>query len=127
VPTVDDAQRPSDGWAAGKVAPEEASGRLCDLSADARAAVLLDGEGELVGSSDPEREDDLAEAARDLLRAVDRAAPEPPTEVEAQVLGGAVFAVRRPEWTLVAVARRSALSSLMLYDLRAMLARVEAA
>jgi hypothetical protein len=124
---VDDAQRPSDGWAAGKVAPEEAPDRLCELSADTRAAVLLDAEGELAGSSDPERADDLAEAARDLLRAADRAAPEPPAELEAQVLGGAVFAVRRPDWTLVAVARRSALSSLMLYDLRAMLAKVEAA
>jgi hypothetical protein len=127
VPTVDDAQRPSDGWAAGKVAPEEAPDRLCELSADTRAAVLLDGGWELAGSSDPERADDLADAARDLLRAVDRASNEPAAEVEAQVLGGAVFAVRSPAWTLVAVARRSALSSLMLYDLRAMLAKVEAA
>jgi hypothetical protein len=127
VTTVDDAQRPSDGWAAPAVVPEEAPGRLCELTADTRAAVLLDAEGGLAGSSDPERAEELAEAARDLLRAADRAASEPPAELEAQVLGGSVFAVRRPGWTLVAVGRRSALSSLMLYDMRAMLAKVEAA
>jgi hypothetical protein len=107
--------------------PEEVPARMCELSADTRAAVLLDGEGGLAGSSDAERADDLAEAARDLLRAADRAAPERPAELEAQVLGGSVFAVRNAGWTLVAVARRSALSSLMLYDMRVMLSKVEAA
>jgi hypothetical protein len=38
-----------------------------------------------------------------------------------QVPGGAVYATRTPRWTLVAVARRQALSSLMLFDLDAML------
>ena len=50
---------------------------------------------------------------------------EPPEQVEVQVPGGAVFASRTPRWTLAAVARRGALSSLMLYDLRAVLGELE--
>jgi hypothetical protein len=41
------------------------------------------------------------------------------------VPGGAVFASRTPRWTLVAVAKRGALASLMLYDLRAVLGELE--
>ena len=99
--------------------------RLLQLNPDTRAAVLLDGTGELAAASDPERGEALAEAARELWRAVDRAADEPPYELEAQVARGAVFATRGVGWTLVAVARRSALSSLMLYDLRALLAGLD--
>jgi hypothetical protein len=36
-----------------------------------------------------------------------------------------VFVSRTPRWTLAVVARRSALSSLMLMDLRAVLAELE--
>ena len=39
--------------------------------------------------------------------------------------GGAVYLVRRPEWAIAAVARRQALSSLMFYDLRALLSELE--
>ena len=39
--------------------------------------------------------------------------------------GGAVFASRTPRWTLAVVARRAALSSLMLWDLRAVLGELE--
>ena len=42
-----------------------------------------------------------------------------------QVPGGAVFASRTPRWTLAVVARRAALSSLMLWDLRAVLGELE--
>jgi hypothetical protein len=42
-----------------------------------------------------------------------------------QVPGGAVFASRTPRWTLAAVAKRGALSSLMLYDLRSLLGELE--
>jgi hypothetical protein len=50
---------------------------------------------------------------------------EPPQQVEVQVPGGAVFASRTPRWTLAAVAKRGALSALMLYDLRAVLSELE--
>jgi hypothetical protein len=118
---VEDPQRPSDRPAAGALAPADVPQRLVELSADTRAALLLEAPGDssvAAGSADGE---ELAEAARELLRAVDKAADEPPSELEAQVLGGSVFAVRGPRWTLVAVARRSALASLMLYDMRVLL------
>jgi hypothetical protein len=118
---VGDQQRASDRPAAGEVAPAELPERLIELSADARAAVLLDSRDDSSVAGGPADADELADCARELLRAVDRAADEPPAELEAQVAGGAVFLVRGPRWTLLTVARRSALSSLMLYDMRTML------
>jgi hypothetical protein len=110
--------------------PERAAARVCELGPDARAAVLLHGDGGLAGSSDddPERSTAIAGLAGELLEAIDGAAPgEPPEAIEAQVEGGAIYAVRRGDWTLAAVARRTALSSLMIYDLRAILTELEAA
>jgi hypothetical protein len=118
---VDDPQRSSDRPAAGALAPADVPGRLLEMSADARAALLIDASGGAPIASGPAQPDELADGARELLRAVDRAADQPPAELEAQVLGGSVFAVRGQRWTLVTVARRSALSSLMLYDMRALL------
>jgi hypothetical protein len=117
VTTVEQPQRPSD--------PAAVPQRLVELSTDARAAVLLDASGEPAVAGSDTREQELVEGARELMRAVDRAADEPPAEVEAQVVGGSIFAVRGPRWTLVAVARRSALASLMLYDMRALLGGLE--
>ena len=115
--------------------PERAAERLCELSADVRAAVLLDAAGALAGASDDadgaRREDAraLGELARRLFEEVDRATrdwdTEPPEQVEVQVTAGAVFASRTPRWTLAAVAKRGALSSLTLYDLRAVLGELE--
>lgn len=112
----------------GQAAPERAAERLCELSTDCRAAVLLDAAGLLAGSGNvaPEQAQTLAELTRELFEAVDSAgSAEPAEQVEAQVPGGAVFASRTPRWTLAAVARRAALGSLMLYDLRAVLSELE--
>jgi hypothetical protein len=115
----------------GTLTPERTAARVCELSVDARAAVLVDAAGVLVGSSDlePEPAAELAELARGLFEAVDaaprRAGVDPPEQVEVQVEGGAVYASRTPRWTLAVVARRSALSSLMLYDLRSVLGELE--
>ena len=111
--------------------PERAPERLCELSADVRAAVLLDAAGSLASTSegDPKRAQALGDLVRILFDEVDRATrdwdTEPPEQVEVQVPGGAVFASRTPRWTLAAVAKRGALSSLMLYDLRALLGELE--
>ena len=111
--------------------PERAAERLRGLSADVRGAVLLDAAGALAGASDDDHDNAhaLAELARRLFEEVDRATrdwdAEPPEQVEVQIPGGAVFASRTPRWTLAAVARRGALSSLMLYDLRAVLGELE--
>ena len=111
--------------------PERTAERLCELSADVRAAVLLDAAGTPAGvhgiAKASSRE--LAELARELFEAVDRAHRDlpggPPEQVEVQVHRGTVFASRTPRWTLAAVARRTALSSLMLMDLRAVLTELE--
>jgi hypothetical protein len=111
--------------------PERAADRLCELSADARAAVLLDAAGSQAGCCGVPvaAASELAELARTLFAAVDRAHRDmpggPPEQVEAQVEGGAVYASRTPRWTLAVVARRAALSSLMLMDLRAVLGELE--
>jgi predicted regulator of Ras-like GTPase activity (Roadblock/LC7/MglB family) len=116
---------------ADRLTPERAAETLCELSVDVRAAVLLDAAGSLAGASGEAREDSrtLGELARRLFEEVDRATrdwdTEPPEQVEVQVPGGAVFASRTPRWTLAAVAKKGALSSLMLYDLRAVLGELE--
>jgi hypothetical protein len=111
--------------------PERAAESLRELSTDVRTAVLLDAAGSLAGASEDGGGDSraLGELARRLFEEVDRATrdwdTEPPEQVEVQVPGGAVFASRTPRWTLAAVAKRGALSSLMLYDLRAVLGELE--
>ena len=111
--------------------PERTAARLCELSSDARAAVLLDAAGALAGSSDLEagEAEALAELTRELFETIDRATrdwdADPAEQVEVQVAGGAAFASRTPRWTLAVVARRGALASLMLYDLRAVLGELE--
>ncbi len=68
----------------------------------------------------------LADVVGELLEATDAAAPgEPPEQLECVVDRGAVYLLRRPGWTLAAVTRRAALSSLMFFDMRAQLAPLE--
>lgn len=111
--------------------PERAAERLRELSADVRAAVLLDAAGSLTSATEADRAraEKLADRARRLFEEVDRATrdweTEPPKQLEVQIPGGAVFASRTPRWTLAAVAKRGALSSLMLYDLQAVLGELE--
>ena len=110
--------------------PQSVAKRACELARDARAAVVLDKAGKLAGSSesDRERSEELGELTRELVEALDDAAPgEQPEQFEAQVDNGAVYLVRRPDWTIAVVARRKALSSLMFYDLRAVLSELEEA
>jgi predicted regulator of Ras-like GTPase activity (Roadblock/LC7/MglB family) len=109
---------------------QAAAERLCEMSADARAAVVLDSGGGLAASAgaDPERASQLAALTTELMEAVDAAAPDgKPEQMEAQVERGAVYLIRRSSWTLAAVARRSALPSLMFADVRAVLDELEAA
>ena len=111
--------------------PERTARRLCELSADARAAVLLDAAGAPAGfhGVTGDRSGDLAQLARTMFETVDRAHRDmpggPPEQVEIQVDGGTVYGSRTPHWMLAVVARRAALSSLMLMDLRAVLGELE--
>jgi hypothetical protein len=114
--------------AAETLSPAATPQRLIELSAYARSAVLLDAAGALAGASEPDgaRAEELAKLARGLFEAVDSGQRgEPAEQLEAQVPGGAVFASRTPHWTLAVVARRQALPSLMLYDLRMVLGELE--
>jgi len=99
--------------------PGTAPGQLVDMSADVRAAVLVDPAGGLVAAGGtgrgPARR--LAGLAHDLLAAAD-AAGGPNAHVEAQTGNGAVFAVRNARYTLACVTRRLALPALVLYDMR---------
>ena len=114
---------------AGTLTPERTARRLCELSADARAAVLLDAAGAPQGyhGVSRDRSGDLAQLARTMFDAVDRARmPGGPSEqIEIQIDGGTVYGSRTPRWMLAVVARRAALSSLMLTDLRAVLGELE--
>ena len=116
---------------AGTLTPERTARRLCELSADARAAVLLDAAGAPAGfhGVTNSRSGDLAQLARTIFAAVDSAHRDmpggPPEQVEIQVDGGTVYGSRTPRWMLAVVARRAALSSLMLMDLRAVLGELE--
>jgi predicted regulator of Ras-like GTPase activity (Roadblock/LC7/MglB family) len=110
------------------IAPEAVAASLCETAPDARAAVVLDASGELAGSSEEnaERSRTLAATARELLEAVDAAAPgDAPEQMECQVDRGGVYLVRGKRWTLVTVTRRAALSSLMFFDMRVELAKLE--
>jgi hypothetical protein len=116
---------------AATLTPERTARRLCELSADARAAVLLDAAGAPHGHHGVSRDrtGDLAQLARAMFEAVDRAHRDmpggPPEQLEIQVEGGTVYGSRTPHWMLAVVARRTALSSLMLTDLRAVLTELE--
>ena len=90
------------------------------MSADVRSAVLLDPAGGLVAASgsDRERGRRLGELANQLVLAADHASTEPTAEIEAQVPGGGVFAVRDASYTLACVTKRLALPALVLYDMR---------
>lgn len=99
------------------------------MSADVRAAVLLDPAGGLIAASDGDRKRArrLAELVYELVVAADAASDLPTEQIEARVDGGAVFAVRSARHTLACVVRRLALPALILYDLRRTLLDVEAA
>jgi hypothetical protein len=85
---------------------------LRELSADVRAGVVLDPAGALLAG--PEA---LAGPARDLLASAGDA-----REVQVATADGVVFAGRSDRHSVVVVCGRFALPSLILYDLRLVLA-----
>ena len=109
------------------VTPEDALRHLDKLSPDVRAAVLLDGRGELAAAEPADRGlgQDLRELLLELLEFADAADEEPVAEIEVTGPAGAVFAVRAGDFTLAAVADPSTLSSLVRYDIRRVLADLE--
>ena len=98
------------------------------MSADVRAAVLVDPAGGLVAGSgaDRPRARRIAGLAHELVAIAD-AAGGPNEQVEVQTGDGAVFAVRNAQYILACVARRLALPALVLYDMRQTLLALEEA
>jgi predicted regulator of Ras-like GTPase activity (Roadblock/LC7/MglB family) len=109
------------------VSAAEALRHLGELSAEVRAAVLLDARGELAAGEPDDREiaQGLRELLLDLLDSADAADEEHVAEIEVTGPAGAVFAVRARGFTLAVVTDPSVLSSLIRYDLRRVLADLE--
>jgi hypothetical protein len=104
---------------------------LDELSTDIRGALLLDGRGEVAAAwhGDDERAERMRPIVLELIERADRAAggkSRGASEIEVATAGGSVFAVRDGRFTLAVVAGRFVLSSLMLYDLRQVLADLAA-
>jgi hypothetical protein len=110
--------------------PDVALDYLGELSTDIDGAILL-AAGETVAAAwgsaagSPDR---IAERTRELIHRVDAAAGgDPPAEFEVSTGPAAVFVVRDASWTLAVLAGRFALSSLMLYDMRKVVADLHGA
>lgn len=107
--------------------PARAVEQLAEMSPDIRAGVLLDSRNRLSASTEEDR--DAAGRMRSLLvrlwRLADDSGGDPPSQLEVTTPGGAVFAVRGERHVLAAIASRSALPSLMFYDLRSVLSELE--
>jgi predicted regulator of Ras-like GTPase activity (Roadblock/LC7/MglB family) len=102
--------------------------RLVDSSTDVLAAAVLDAAGSPISASapDPDRAPELSDLARRLIERADAVSEQPVEQLEVQVAGGSVFAVRGPSHVLACVTRRAALPALVLYDLRHALRELEA-
>ena len=106
-----------------------APSHLVEMSADVRAAVLADPAGGPLATSEGIEgvaATEFAGLAADLFVAADRALGDPTQQVEAQVVGGSVYAVRSADHVLACGARRNALPALVLFDLQHVLAETEA-
>ena len=100
--------------------PKAAVAYLEEISPEMRGCAILDSTGRVLAATgdDPEG---WAKAATELLRAADMANGEPAEHVHIGTGDGEVFCVRHGGMTAVAVAERFVLSSLMVFDLRAIL------
>lgn len=105
--------------------PNLALDYLDELSTDIRAAVVLDSGGGLAAASSRADGDGarMAELTAELFERAEAAAGDSGAvaQIEAAAGGGIVFAVRDARWTIAVVTGAHALSSLMFYDLRAVL------
>ncbi len=100
-------------------AADVAVARMGEMSPDLRGCAVLDSEGRvLAASADPER---WTAPAAALLAAADAAGGERATHLQVATEDGEAFAVRHEGLTMVAVAERFVLASLMVFDMRAVL------
>jgi predicted regulator of Ras-like GTPase activity (Roadblock/LC7/MglB family) len=100
-------------------AAEAAVRRLREMSADLRGCALLGPDGQVLAATG--ERDRWAAPAADLLAAGDEAGDEQASQVHVATEDGEAFAVREGGLTMVAVAERFTLASLMVFDMRAVL------
>lgn len=106
--------------------PELALQYLGELSTDIKASILISADGRTAAASRPgDSGDRLRELTTELFAKADAVDPHVVTQVEVSTGDGGVFAVRDERWTAAVVTGRFALSSLMFYDLRAVLSDLE--
>ncbi|MDP9187787.1 MAG: hypothetical protein M3O25_00880 [Actinomycetota bacterium] len=103
---------------------EQAVAYLLEISPEMRGCAIVDPNGRVLAATgdDP---DAWTEPAGELVAAADAAGAEPAAHVHIATGDGEVFAVRYGTLTAVAVAERFVLSSLMAFDLRAVLRELQ--
>jgi hypothetical protein len=92
---------------------------LTEISPEMRGCAILDSAGHVLASSGSPRA--WEDAARELADAADSAGGEPVSHIHVSTGDGDVFFVRAEGLAAAAVTERLALSSLVLFDLRAAL------
>jgi hypothetical protein len=103
--------------------PSVAVSYLEEISPEMRGCAILDSEGAvLAASGDPAA---WVSTSGELIEAIDAAGDEPAAHAHIATGDGEVFFVRHGELSAVAVAERFVLSSLMVFDLRAVLRDLE--
>lgn len=107
------------------LAAEGALAYLAEMSADLRGAAILDETGTVLAASG--KRESWAEPAAALLAAADEAEGEGVEQVHVAGEGGEVFALRHRGFIAVAVTDRFVLSSLLAFDMRAVLRRLAGA
>jgi predicted regulator of Ras-like GTPase activity (Roadblock/LC7/MglB family) len=107
------------------VGPREALDDLRGLSTEVEAAVILDGEEEVLASTlDGERSREIARTAGGLLETADGVRQRPGlevTEIEVAMRAGSIFVVREGGRTIVASTAPEPTTGLVLYDLKSCL------
>jgi hypothetical protein len=99
--------------------PAAAVAYLEEISPELRGCAILDSRGEVVAATGEKEE--WAVPARELIAAADAAGGEPAAHAHVATGDAEAFCVRHRDLVAVAVAERFVLSSLMAFDIRAVL------
>lgn len=98
---------------------------LTEISAQIEAAVIVDRDGTIVGSTlDGGRATELGRTAQELVAAVERVSPEADrklAQAEVATGDGSVFLVRDDDRTIVATTKPEPAAGLVFYDLKSCL------
>jgi predicted regulator of Ras-like GTPase activity (Roadblock/LC7/MglB family) len=105
----------------------QALAELVELSSQVTRAVVLDGDGSVLGTTgDPAEGEELARVALDLLAAASdlRSEPAEVTRAEVELADGGLFVIRAGGRTIAATTGAAPTAGLVAYDLRTCLDRI---